>query len=100
MTSRLMSDAFMPSVPMDTPSLTETVLNSIGCPPAAADALLDVLGEAALVVVAWHRLDPGRRHSDEWFGEIVIGEPDRLEHRSGTGSVRAVKRAAEWRLGV
>ena len=35
MTSRLMSDAFMPSVPIDTPSLTETVLNSIGVPPAA-----------------------------------------------------------------
>ena len=35
MTSRLTSDAFMPSVPIDTPSLTETVLNSIGVPPAA-----------------------------------------------------------------
>ena len=34
MTSRLMSDAFMPSVPIETPSLTETVLNSIGVPPA------------------------------------------------------------------
>ena len=35
MTSRLMSDAFMPSVPIVTPSLTEIVLNSIGVPPAA-----------------------------------------------------------------
>ena len=35
MTSRLTSEAFMPSVPIDTPSLTETVLNSIGVPPAA-----------------------------------------------------------------
>ena len=34
-TSRLMSDAFMPSVPIDTPSLTLMVLNSIGVPPAA-----------------------------------------------------------------
>src|SRR4051812_49967540 len=35
MTSRLMRLAFMPSVPIDTPSLTATVLNSIGVPPAA-----------------------------------------------------------------
>jgi len=35
MTSRLTRDAFMPSVPMVTPSLTEMVLNSMGVPPAA-----------------------------------------------------------------
>ena len=35
MTSRDTSDAFMPSVPMLTPSLTAMVLNSIGVPPAA-----------------------------------------------------------------
>ena len=34
-TSRLISDAFMPSVPIVTPSDTEIVLNSIGVPPAA-----------------------------------------------------------------
>ena len=33
--SRLTRDAFMPSVPMLTPSLTAIVLNSIGVPPAA-----------------------------------------------------------------
>ena len=33
--SRLMSEAFMPSVPMAMPSVTEIVLNSIGVPPAA-----------------------------------------------------------------
>ena len=35
MTSRLMSEAFMPSVPIVTPSETAIVLNSIGVPPAA-----------------------------------------------------------------
>ena len=35
MTSRETSDAFMPSVPMETPSETAMVLNSIGVPPAA-----------------------------------------------------------------
>ena len=34
-TSRLMSEAFMPSVPMATPSETAMVLNSMGVPPAA-----------------------------------------------------------------
>src|SRR3989338_1056745 len=34
-TSRLMSDAFMPAVPIETPSETAMVLNSIGVPPAA-----------------------------------------------------------------
>ena len=34
-TSRLTSDAFIPSVPMLTPSDTAMVLNSIGVPPAA-----------------------------------------------------------------
>ena len=34
-TSRLIKDAFMPSVPIETPSLTEIVPNSIGVPPAA-----------------------------------------------------------------
>ena len=35
MTSRLTRDAFMPSVPMVTPSDTAIVLNSMGVPPAA-----------------------------------------------------------------
>ena len=34
-TSRETSEARIPSVPMETPSETETVLNSIGVPPAA-----------------------------------------------------------------
>ena len=35
MTSRLTSEAFMPSVPMVTPSEMAMVLNSMGVPPAA-----------------------------------------------------------------
>ena len=34
-TSRLMSEAFMPSVPMVMPSVMEMVLSSMGVPPAA-----------------------------------------------------------------
>ena len=35
MISRLMSEAFIPSVPIEMPSVTDTVLNSMGVPPAA-----------------------------------------------------------------
>ncbi len=35
MRSRLTSEAFMPSVPMVTPSLMAMVLNSMGVPPAS-----------------------------------------------------------------
>ena len=35
MSSRLTREAFMPSVPMEMPSLMETVLTSMGVPPAA-----------------------------------------------------------------
>ena len=35
MSSRLISEAFMPCVPIEMPSLMETVLTSIGVPPAA-----------------------------------------------------------------
>ena len=34
-TSRLISEAFIPSVPIAIPSLMETVLTSIGVPPAS-----------------------------------------------------------------
>ena len=34
-TSRLISDAFIPSVPIAMPSLMETVLISMGVPPAS-----------------------------------------------------------------
>ena len=80
----------MPSVPIDTPSDTAIVLNSIGVPPAGADALLHELGQPPLVEVAGHRLDPRRRHADERPREVVVREADRLEHRPRAGAVRAV----------
>ncbi len=45
MTSRETSDARMPSVPMETPSETATVLNSIGVAARLADAALHLQGE-------------------------------------------------------
>ena len=48
-TSRLTSDARIPSVPIVMPSEIETVLNSIGVAAGGADAVLDVGGEGAQV---------------------------------------------------
>jgi hypothetical protein len=56
MTSRLTSEAFMPSVPMRTPSPRAMVLNSSGVAPAARISLLQPLGYAPQVVVAGHGL--------------------------------------------
>ena len=65
MTSRLTSEARMPSVPIVMPSEIETVLNSIGVPPAARMPVLHVHGELAQVVVARADLDPGVGDADE-----------------------------------
>ena len=80
----------MPAVPIETPSETEIVLNSIGVPPACADALLHVPREHALVEVARHRLDPRRRDADERLREVVVGEADALQHRARRRAVDAV----------
>ena len=80
----------MPSVPIDTPSLTAIVLNSIGVPPAARmPALTDsasrrwlrLQGIVSIHVVATPMIG---------WREVVVGEPDRLEHRPRPGPVRAV----------
>ena len=77
MTSRLTSDAFIPSVPIVTPSLTAIVLNSIGVPPAARMPALTnsarrrwlrLQGIVSIQVVA---------DADDRLGEVLVGEPDR-----------------------
>jgi hypothetical protein len=54
-------------------------------------ATLDVLDELAQVVTAGHRLDPGVGDADERLGQIGVGEPNRLEHRSRAGSVAPIR---------
>jgi len=90
MSSRLIREVFMPSVPMVMPSEMETVLNSSGVPPAARYARLDVLGERAEVVIAGPDLGPGVRDPDQRLGEIFVGKPDRFHHGAGRGAARAV----------
>ena len=56
-----------------------------------ADALLDVLGEAAQVEVAGHRLDPGVGDADRRPAEGVVVEADPLHVGAGGGAVGAVE---------
>ena len=65
MTSRLTSDARMPSVPIVMPSEIETVLNSIGVPPAARMPSFTCSASVAQVEVAGTDLDPGVGDADE-----------------------------------
>src|SRR4030088_1062203 len=65
-TSRLTSEAFIPSVPIETPSETAMVLNSMGVPPAARMA-------AALARTA-HQV--GIRHDER--AEHRDADPDPL----------------------
>ena len=98
MTSREISDAFIPSVPIVTPSLTETVLNSIGVPPAArmpsltdsaSRRWLKLQGIVSIHVVATPTSGFARSSSVKPIALSIARAPA----RSGP-SVRA----AEWRL--
>ena len=88
----------MPLVPIVMPSEIAIVLNSIGVPPAVADALLDLGRERAQLVVAGHRLDPRRGDADDRLGERLVVEADALELGAGGGAGGAVEELAElWR---
>ena len=56
-----------------------------------ADAGLDVLGEAAQVEVAGHRLDPGVGDADRRPLERVVVEPDALHVGARGGAIGAVE---------
>ena len=58
--------------------------------PRRANACLDVLRQPALVVVARHRLDPGRCDTDERSGQVLVVEADGLEHAARRGAVGTV----------
>ena len=89
-TSRETSDARIPDVPIETPSETAIVLNSIGVAARLADPALDVPREVALVEVARHRLDPRRADADDRLREVVVGEAGGLQHRARARAVGAV----------
>ena len=93
-----MSEVFIPSVPIVTPSLMAIVLNSIGVPPAArmpaltnsaSRRWLRLHGIVSIQVVA---------DADQRLGQVLVREADALSiarapARSGPSVI-----AAEWRL--
>ena len=90
MTSRLTSDALIPSVPIVSPSLMAMVLNSIGVPPAARTPSFtfsaswrkcELHGMVSIQVLAMPTMG---------FGQIVVGKADGPEIRARRGPRRAV----------
>ena len=53
-------------------------------------ALLDLVGQPALIEVARHGLNPGVCHTDQRLGQIVIRKADSLEHGARPGAVAAL----------
>ena len=70
MTSRLTSEAFMPSVPMVSPSLMAMVLNSMGVPPAARMP-------SFTLAASWRRWKLQGMVSIQVLATPMIGLPDR-----------------------
>ena len=85
MTSRETSEARMPSWPIEMPSETEIVPNSIGKPPACAHALLGRLGQPVQRQVAGRDLVPRRRDADLRLVDVVVGHADGAQHGAGRG---------------
>ena len=98
-TSRDTSDARMPSVPIETPSDTAIVLNSIGVPPASRMPRFTCCASAR-----WFRLHgivsiqlvatptSGR-------DEVLVGEAGALQHRARRGAVGSVGEGGAVALG-
>ena len=101
-TSRLTSEAFMPSVPMVMPSLMAMVLNSIGVPPGRADPLGYIHGQVPQVEVARHGADPGVRNPDNRLLQIVVGQADGFQLRAGRRTVPPLRNriASKWHVNL
>ena len=92
MTSRLMSEAFMPSVPMAMPSVTRDGVELDGRAARGAHALLHLLGQLPVIPVAGRDPDPAVGHADQRPRQVLVGEADGLEYDAGGGAVGAVEK--------
>ena len=90
MTSRLTSEAFMPSVPMVTPSEMAMVLSSMGVPPGRTHACLHLFRQRPQVEIAGHGLNPGVRDANDRLGQILVRKADGLQHSARAGAVLTV----------
>ncbi len=82
-TSREMSEAFMPSVPMVMPSEIVMVSNSMGVPAGGADAFLHFFRERAQMEIAGRHFRPGIGDGHQRAREIGVGEAGGLQHGAG-----------------
>ena len=98
MTSRVMREVFMPSVPIVMPSEMETVLNSNGVPPAARTPAFTcsararrwkLQGPISVQVLAM----PIKR-----LFQVLIGKTDRLHHGAGGARLGPSVTTWLWRL--
>ncbi len=89
MISRLTRDAFMPSVPMEMPSDTAIVPNSIGTAPAWRTPSLAAAGQPVQVDVAGGDLVPRRGHRHLGLAQVSLAEADRAQHRAGRAPATA-----------
>ena len=100
MTSRLTSDARIPSWPIEMPSDTAMVANSIGKPPASRTPTLERLASRSSGrlhgVTSFH--DDATRHLR--LAPVVVGHADGPQHRPGRRPVGAVGDVPAARLDV
>ena len=98
MISRLTSDACMPSWPIEMPSLTAMVVNSIGKPPASRTPTLARLASRPSGML--HGVTSFHDEHTATCGlvPVVVGHADRSEHGAGRGSLVAVGHLVETRL--
>ena len=80
----------MPSWPIEMPSETAMVTNSMREAARVAHAVLRPLGEPVERHVARRDLVPARRHADLRLAPVGVGHADRAQHRPGGRTLHAV----------
>ncbi len=100
-TSRETSDARIPEVPIETPSETATVLNSIGVPPASRMPRFTCTARSRWLrlhgIVSIHVVPDAH----DRLREVLVGEAGALEHRPRPCAVGAVgERGADALRGI
>ncbi len=83
MISRLTSEARMPSWPIEMPSLTAMVVNSIGNPPAARTPSLDRLARRSSGMLHGVTSFHDDATPDLRLVPVVVGHADRPQHGPG-----------------
>ena len=80
MTSRLTNDAFIPSVPMEMPSLTVMVPKLEGSAVGQANTFLGRFGETVQVDIARSNIAGQVGDRNEGFVHVVLGQPHGPQH--------------------